>query len=405
MQDALASAVEVVVSGGNCSGCGVCALISPRITVALDERAGFLRPRVAEAGSGDSAAAEGDRFARLFAAACPGSVVRDAPSAIHRDCDLGAYVSVWAGWATDSDVRFRASSGGVLTALSQWLIGAGVVTAVAAAGQHPTRPTCSAPVRVSDPEAATQACGSRYAPVSSVSALAVGSDEALVAKPCEIAGLRAVERDRRVPPTLAMAMFCAGTPSQKATDELVGRCGWASAEVAAVRYRGLGWPGRFVVTDKDGATASIPYQAAWGEVLGRRIEERCRICPDGTGVWADISVGDLWESDERGYPKFSEAAGRCAVIARTERGHALLLRAAEAGVVHLEPIGIDEVVRAQPVQVARTRSLLARLLARRLMGRATPDYRGFPLVSSALRHPVVSLKYFLGTILRSRRSG
>jgi len=401
MPDALELVVTSVVKEGNCSGCGVCTLVSPRIALSMDEASGFLRPQVATA---DEAGAGGaDAEAHAFRIACPGRRVEAPARTAHWDRDLGPYVSVWAGWAADPDVRFRASSGGVLTALTQWLLSAGVVTAVAASGEDRTRPTRTIPLRVSEPSSAVAACGSRYAPVSNVSRLNPGSAEALVGKPCEIAGLRALERERELPPTLALAMFCAGTPSQHATDALIQQCGVAGEDAAGVRYRGHGWPGRFVVTAKDGSSASVPYQKAWGEVLGRQIDDRCRICVDGTGVWADIAVGDLWESDERGYPKFSEAAGRCAVVARTPRGHDILIQAVQAGAVYLEEIAVGEVVRAQPAQVARTRSLLGRLIARRLLGRVIPDYRGFPILSSGLLHPVVSSKYFVGTILRLRR--
>ena len=132
---------------------------------------------------------------------------------------------------------------------------------------------------------------------------------------------------------------------------------------------------------------------------------RCKLCVDGVGESADIAAGDLWHSDERGYPSFTEADGESALVARTTRGLELVLRAAEAGVVVLEPVDAALVGSVQPLQRRRRETLLGRLVGTRLAGRTTPRYRGFGLLRLALAHPRETVRTARGTFRRVRSGG
>ena len=194
-----------------------------------------------------------------------------------------------------------------------------------------------------------------------------------------------------------LSFFCAGVPSQFATDDLVATLVADRGDVASVRYRGNGWPGSFVVQEAGGATRSTSYEDSWGNHLGRRLQERCKICPDGTGGHADIAVGDYWHADASGFPLFDDADGLSVAIARTERGHRLLMRSRDAGVIGLEPVELDAVAAVQPLQVKRRRTLLGRLAGRRLAARAIPRYRGFGLLKLAVSSPSDSVRAARGT--------
>ena len=147
----------------------------------------------------------------------------------------------------------------------------------------------------------------------------------------------------------------------------------------------------------------MSYSESWGEHLGRDVQWRCRLCVDGTGAHADVSVGDFWETDDRGFPLFSEADGRSVAIARTERGERLLRDASEAGYVALRPVDPDAVAAIQPLQTDRKLTLAARLIGRRLAGRSVPRYSGYGLVrlqlSAIRRAPRAAAR----TFVRSRQ--
>jgi coenzyme F420 hydrogenase subunit beta len=397
--DALASAVHKVLLNDNCSGCGGCALVSKRISLDLDA-SGFLRPAVAPMTADDSHV---DEEAARFAAACPGVSVSAARNeADHRRHPLfGRYVSVWSGHAASADMRYAGSSGGALSALAAWLVDSGRVESVIGAGPNPTSPSRTVAVSIMSKEDALRSAGSRYAPVSTLAAYAVGTKSALIVKPCEAAALAGLHEESSDRP-ISLAFFCAGTPTQHATEQLIDKLGVDAGEVTDLRYRGNGWPGRFTASDSHGMTGSMTYEQSWGEHLGRALQSRCKVCVDGTGDHADIAVGDYWKTDERGYPVFEDADGTSAIIARTQRGHQLIEAAIEAGVIIAEQIEIETIRPVQPLQVRRVETLLGRMLGRRAAGIRSPEYRGYGLLRLMILNPAHSAKAALGSFRRAR---
>lgn len=371
--DPLTKSITMVVRGNNCSGCGLCAGLFSGVEMQLNDQ-GFMRPVVHTRAENDAAAGDAKTFAQI----CPGKTVSapelDYQSKTHSI--FGRYVGVWEGWATDPEVRRAGSSGGVLTAISSHLSSKSRLPGQMVA-MDVSRPSRSVPVKILSREEALSAAGSRYAPVSVGASYSRGLSS-VTGKPCEISAIRAAQRIMPDSPVL-LSFFCAGTPSQKATDHLVDRLGHSVESLASSKYRGDGWPGKFVVTSADGSSASMSYEESWGAVLGRQLQERCKICVDGTGESADIAVGDFWESDEEGYPSFENSEGRSVVIARSVRGLRVLEECVDRGLLELKPIELDEVAKIQPLQVKRRLTLPGRLLGRLLTGSRVPKYSGYKL--------------------------
>lgn len=394
-RDRLEREVTAVVRNGNCSGCGGCSLISSRIHMELRE--GFMRPAIRPRANSSSDRQE----AADFRASCPGlSVAKPDPSAKEHEI-FGRFVSVWEGWATDDALRHAGSSGGVLTALSVWALSEGETSKVLGVAASTDRPSRSVPVSISTRDEAIAAAGSRYAPVSTLSA--AGQGEGLViGKPCEVAALRKLSDRQEGPTPLLFSFFCAGTPSQTATSRVLEHLDVNEDDVSALRYRGNGWPGEFSATTSHSGRSAMSYEQSWGQILGQDVQWRCKLCVDGTGESADIAVGDYWKTDDRGFPSFTDAEGSSVVIARTLRGHRAVLAAVDAGHLALSPVSLDDVATVQPLQVERRSFLFARLLGRRLAGYRVPSYPGYPLILRSIRAPKRAFRVAVGTFLRSR---
>jgi coenzyme F420 hydrogenase subunit beta len=392
----LRAAVAEVVASGNCSGCGGCALIHPAIAMGRSDD-GYNRPAFADA-SADGSPDE-------FRATCPGLRVDAArPPGSRRDPLFGPYISVWEAHATDPEVRHLGSSGGALTALAGWLVESGRAARAVTAGPDRGKPSNSTTLTLTAGDDFGATAGSRYGPVSTLATVDVlAPDSAVIAKPCEATALRQLTEHRGAERPLVLSFFCAGTPSQHATDGLVSDLGVDLETLAALRYRGEGWPGHFTATRPDGTSERITYEESWGKVLGRALQWRCKICPDGIGESSDITAGDFWESDDRGYPVFTEAGGRSALIARTERGERLVREAIADGVIEATPIDVRALRPVQPLQVNRRSELAARLLGVRAAGLRVPRYRGFGLLALSARRPKRSLRSGLGAFRRARR--
>jgi coenzyme F420 hydrogenase subunit beta len=200
---------------------------------------------------------------------------------------------------------------------------------------------------------------------------------------------------------LTIAFFCAGTPTTRATLALLARLGAEDpAQVMSLRYRGLGWPGRCTVVCRgvDGTTAerSLSYEESWG-LLARDKQWRCHICPDHTGEFADVAVGDAWHrAPQSGEP------GRSLVLVRTPHGRRLLASARAAGALELEPAAPTVLSAAQPGLLQARGAVWGRRLALRLAGLPVPSHVGLPMFRFWLTHLSLSqkLRSLLGTLRR-----
>lgn len=395
--------IRRVVKSGNCSGCGACELISSRVSMRPSSD-GFLRPEFHAHGEAET------RRQRLeFAAVCPGRTVRGGTERTAvRHKFLGPVVGAWEAWASDERIRHVGSSGGTITALTAWLIETGQNYSVVGASADNQNPRRTVSVQITTKEEALSAAGSRYAPVSNASACTLAGDgrTAFVGKPCEASAIRQLSEIRELPqPPLIISFFCAGVPSQLATDDLVRTLGVGqNSKVAALRYRGHGWPGEFYTKDSDGNAGAMSYDESWGRKLGPTLQWRCKICADGVGENADIVAGDYWRADESGYPLFADQEGLSVLIARTRRGLNIVEDAIREGVIKVRDVELDRVAMVQPLQVDRRRTIPGRLLGRLLSGYRVPRYRGLSLSALAIRVPGRNARAFLGTLRRSLKN-
>jgi coenzyme F420 hydrogenase subunit beta len=315
---------------------------------------------------------------------------------------------VRTGYATDDTLRHQASSGGALSAVLLYLLDAGLVDRVVQTAADSKAPIDNVTVVSTSRGDVFQAAGSRYAPSAPLSAL---RDElarpgrfAFVGKPCDIAALRAyVAREPALSAKIpyCLSFFCAGIPSRSGTGAILDRLGVAAEDLSAFRYRGDGWPGFATATARDGRQLRMSYAQSWGDILSKHVQFRCKICPDGSGGFADLVCADAWYGDERGYPSFEESDGRSLVIARTEAGEELVRRAAAAGYLDVEDIDIDEVAKMQPHQAWRKQLVLSRLAALALFGHSVPRFRGLHLwQATRMAGWWRNLRSFLGTARR-----
>ena len=322
----------------------------------------------------------------------------------------GPLMSVHTGWARDAEVRYQGSSGGVLSALLIHLLESGQVDFIAQVGADPEAPLNSVRRIARTRDDVLAAAGSRYAPSPAMrdaeALFASGERFAFVGKPCDVAAMRrlvAQRRDWQAQLKFVLSFLCAGVPAQQGTTEVLHALGTSASEVRAFRYRGEGWPGHATALTHDGRRLQMDYSRSWGEILGRHLPLRCKLCPDGTGEFADLVCGDAWHGDD-GYPDFDEREGRSLVLSRTTLGEQLLQEALTRGSVAAQPEPVDSIAAMQPYQRTRKQVVLGRWLAVWLRTGVWPSFRGLRL-SAALRHGgwLPALRNAWGTFRRTRR--
>ena len=391
-----------------CTGCGVCASLSPETIQMTDVLQLGVRP--IQKGDGT------DPNDRKALAACPGLELRHQFPEENTDyvhslrSAWGPVLEVWEGYAGDPAIRYAGSSGGAATALALFSLEKLGLQAVLHTAARRNAPYLNETVLSHNREDLLARTGSRYAPSSPGDGLRhieqASQPCAFIGKPCDVAGVqnaRALSTQLDSKLGVTIAFFCAGTPSTQGTIELLKKVGIDDpSTVTSLRYRGNGWPGRWVVkwTARDGESreASLSYAESW-DFLQKYRQWRCYICPDHTGEFADIAVGDPWHEA----PKEGEA-GRSLIIARTKRGLDVIRRARDAGYIVKLREGPGLLPASQPNLLATRGRLWGQLLTLRVCGVAAPRFVGFPTFTHWLKHLSIKdrLLSLLGTYKRIR---
>ena len=375
--------IQDVAEGHLCTGCGACAYVQPSSVRMVDDLDQGRRPLVTN--GADTSEALG---------VCPGVGLAHGADPAGTIPELrrgwGPVLALWEGYATDDDVRWLASSGGAATALALHALEHEGMAGVLHIAARPDQPLLNRTVLSTSRAELLAATGSRYAPASPCDGLGrieeADAPCVFIGKPCDVAAAR---RAGELRPALGeklgltVAIFCAGAPSTRATLEMVERMGFGDRDaVAALRYRGKGWPGNAEATGRgtaDGRVERWTYQRSWG-FLQRYRQWRCYVCADHTGEFADVSVGDPW------YRPIPEGEpGRSLVLARTERGRRAVEAAIASAALHLEPVEPHILVDSQ-INLLHTRGAVwGRSLVCRLFGVAAPRYRGLSTFGVWLR--------------------
>lgn len=382
--------VSDIVKSGLCCGCGACAALTPEalemVDVVTEGRRPSLRPGLSE-----------DGVMEVLVAVCPGLSLEhdydpEEPGLIRELAPAwGPVFGVWEGYATDPEIRYAGSSGGAATALAWYGLDRGGMHGVLHTAARKDAPHLNETVFSRTREELLAATGSRYAPASPCEGLqrivSAPGPCVFIGKPCDVAAMQKVRKlrpDLNENLGLTIAFFCAGTPSTQGTIEMLKRMGIDDpAVLVSLRYRGNGWPGKataVVRTDTGEETRQLTYEQAWGEVLSRYQQWRCKLCADHTGEFADIAVGDPWYRIVK-----EDGAGASLILARTRRGRDVIQAAAEAGYLHIEAADPSIVPASQPKFLKTRGAVWGRLLGCRMVSLPAPKYSNMPLFCHWLR--------------------
>lgn len=318
--------------------------------------------------------------------------------------EWGAVLEVWEGHAADAAIRFKGSSGGVLTALAAYCLEHGDMHGVLHIGQDPADPIRNRTQLSRTREELVAATGSRYSPASVCDHLewvehATGPC-VIIGKPAEMS---AVANARKLRPALdrniglTLSFFCAESPSTAGTTELLSKMGVSPESVTDLRYRGNGWPGYFAPSQGGSPSPSgtLSYRESWSFLQAYR-PWSVQLWPDGGGELADISCGDPWYVEPDGVNP-----GSSLVVVRTQRGKTILRDAIDAGYLSLQRAEEWKLTRSQHGLLEKKGAVWGRLLAMRLCGLPVPNYVGSSLFQCWLRLPLTQqLRSVLGTVRR-----
>lgn len=382
-----------VAEHGMCIGCGICQSVagSDKIRV-VKTTTGYERPVVV--GELDH-----DLVDQIYDI-CPGTRVEGLPEQeITTDTRIdniwGPWRRIVRAWASDAQIRYEGSTGGVLTALAAYLISSERVKFILHVKASTTNPTFGERHLSFTHADVLAAAGSRYGPSAPLIDICDVLDRnepfAFIGKPCDIAALRNYAcYDKRVDELVKywLTPVCGGYMPPAGMNDFLARANIGPAEVTAFRYRGRGCPGPTRIETVHDATEAH-YLDFWGEDESMwQLPFRCKVCPDGIGEAADIAASDTWPGGSPTRETSENDLGTNAIIARTQRGIELIEAAERDGALSFEyDIAPDEMSHYQMHQMRKKYAVWARYQGLQDGGRIVPQTRRLRIEELAAELP------------------
>lgn len=388
--------VAKILKNDLCLGCGLCEAIDSSYKMKLTSR-GFYKPQLGDQKS---------KQEKIIVQLCPGINIHGHKTN-NNTSSWGNVELVTNAWASDKEVRKSSSSGGITSALAIYLLESNQVDAILHVGIENNSFLYNRLQISRTKEDILKRNSSRYAPAlifdNIFNILNKNTDTyAFIGKPCDIAGMKNIlsffpQYKNRI--KFYLSIFCAGMPNYNASIKAINTFKKTSKPIS-LQYRGNGWPGFFTVKYEDGSISKMTYNESWGNILGKELGFRCKICPDGIGLLSDISSGDAWNT-KNGYPDFTESDGKNFCFIRTKEGKQLFTSAEKAGYINQEKLDIDKIRYMQNYQYTRRhyvgwRILIVQLLTGNLLSFRNLGYNKLILNSNFIK----GVKEALGTIKR-----
>ncbi len=395
--------IDSVARDGLCTGCGSCVAICPldAIEMLIDHCKAIYLPRLDK---------EKCNQCGLCFEVCPGRAVdfKQLNAEIFgkqpEDILLGNYLNCYIGHATDYDIRYNSTSGGLVTALLIFTLEQGIIDGALVTRMSENNPLEPQPFIARTREEIISASKSKYCPVPANIALkdileAKESERfAVVGLPCHIHGVRKAEvinkklKERIV---LHLGLFCGSPATFLWTEFLLQRKGIRREEVTNLDHRGEGWPGGMLIRLKNSTSRFIPFGDA-GVLRMFYCPSRCNLCCDHTAELADISFGDAW------LPEFNcDRVGKSIVICRSRQVEEFSQCAVSQGQLELDRVDSEKAIQSQGGLYYKKRVIVSSFAFSRLRRKSIPFYNAHLLKPNAATY-LRSLSSYLGIWVASR---
>lgn len=207
--------------------------------------------------------------------------------------------SYYIGHATNHDIRFKASSGGIGTIITRYLLSQPEYGTSITFIFDKTK--CLWTPKLIHSVDEINICGSIYQDIDIFGFIHKHISEikdgiVLTVAPCQVAGVRKLLDDRRIN-NFILSFCCSGQTTVEGTWKYYEFLGIKKADISTMQYRGNGWPSGIQIKLGNGSEIfrnnySEPWKTIHCSSLFR--PKRCFYCRRDTGRDADIALADPW---------------------------------------------------------------------------------------------------------------
>ncbi len=370
---------EEVIDPGLCTRCGSCVGVCPEKIVFINDPLGDCLPKIE-----NSAADKCMDCDAPCVAACTGKHV-DFPAmydsvfgAQPPDYLLGHTISHHIGYAADSEIRRRGSSGGVISGILDYLLRENKIDGVLTLIDSPDAPLQPRAVVIRSADDLPMTAQSKYclAPVNTALDKIAGLDGkyAYVGLPCQVQSIRklqSIDHPSVKNISLVIGSYCGSINYFSSIIDYLKKFDVHDLSlIEKIKYREGEWPGYMLVKLSNGREFRLEKFYANYMTMFYTVK-RCQVCFDLTNEFADISAADAWA------PKYEERGkGFSLFISRTKAGEEMIEECLEKG-----ELVSDETLERREVLTMHSHTIdnkkigaVVRMQMWRRLGRDIPEY-------------------------------
>lgn len=263
-------------------------------------------------------------------------------------------VRTYIGYSTDKNIRYSASSGGIITAIVKKLFEENIIDSFL--GCHYNVGKCCYEPKIIHSFEEYELVGSVYQEMDFIGylkkhILEIKSCILVVCSPCLVRVLKNILKKNNLE-AIVIDYFCSGQTTLEGTYCYYRFLEIDKNNVANIRYRGNGWPNGIEITLKSGEIIKKEnYTEPWETIHRSQLfrPRRCFFCKQVESEYADISVGDPWLKE---YIQ-SDSIGNSLFLVHTLNGQNIIDGLVKAGKIDVNSVGYDLFEKSQRHSVCK----------------------------------------------------
>lgn len=260
----------------------------------------------------------------------------------------------YIGKATDDDIQYKGSSGGIGSIITKYLLDNKKFDS--ALSFRFNKKECKYEPIIVHKSEDINICGSIYQDIDIPKFIKEHISEiedgiVVSCTPCQVGLVKHILKAKGKN-AFTISFCCSGQTTIEGTWKYYQLLGIEKENVVRMQYRGNGWPSGIQIWLKDGSKIykgnyTDPWKTLHRSLLYR--PKRCFTCKLDTSYQSDISIADPWldtykENDNRGHSLF---------LINTEKGYNVIKTMSDDKIIEKEDVDFDTYCKAQKINIIK----------------------------------------------------